>query len=160
LSRRFTTKWISLRGADRFIAKHHRHHVPAQGGIVALGLWEGERLVGVGMLGRPVSRELQAQGVVEMTRLCVLEDCRHAASALLGRMRRAAQALGFTRLVTYTLPEEGGASLRANAWQADMELVGGGEWTTPSRPRNGALHPIERKARWWAGLKAQTELDL
>ncbi len=149
-----------MREADRFIAKHHRHHVPAQGGIVALGLWEGDRLVGVGVIGRPVSRELQARGVAEITRICVIEDAKHAASALLGRTRRAAQALGFRQLVTYTLPEEGGASLRADNWQEDLALAGGGEWDTPSLRRNPPLHPIARKSRWWANIKAQTELEL
>jgi len=160
LARRFQTRWLPLREADRFVAKHHRHHVPTQGGIVALGLWEGDRLVGVGVLGRPVSRELQARGAAEVTRLCVLDDARHAASALLSRTRRAAQALGFRQLVTYTLPEEGGASLRADGWQQDLDLVGGGEWDTPSLRRNPPLHPVSRKARWWANLRVQVDLDV
>ena len=158
--RRFRTRWIPLREADRFVAKHHRHHVPAQGGIVALGLWEADRLLGVAVLGRPVSRELQRQQVAEITRLCVLDDARHASSALLARARRAAQALGFERLVTYTLPEEGGASLRAAGFQADLGLTNGGEWDTPTLRRNPALHPTARKARWWSNLRQQPELEL
>jgi hypothetical protein len=75
MPRRFTTRWLPLREADRFIAKHHRHHDPAQGGIVALGLWEGTDLVGVGVLGRPVSRMLQQQGAAEIVRLCVPRGC-------------------------------------------------------------------------------------
>lgn len=157
--RRFQTRWLPVREAVRFVAKHHRHHVPPRGGIVALGLWEGERLVGVGIIGRPVSRELQAQGVAEVTRLCVLTEVKHAASALQARMRRAAQALGFTRLVTYTLPEEGGASLRAAGLQADLELAGGGEWTRSKRQREPSHSPV-RKVRWWAHLKQQADLEL
>lgn len=160
MSRRFTTRWVSLREAARFIVKYHRHHDPTQGGIVALGLWEGEKLVGVGIIGRPVSRELQRQGVCELTRSCVVEDCRHAASALDARMRRLAQALGFVRLTTYTLPEEGGASLRADGWQSDLELTDGGEWDTPSLRRAPANYPVVRKQRWWAPLKAQKEIAL
>lgn len=158
--RRFTTRWFSLREADRFVAQHHRHHDPAQGGIVALGLWEADQLVGVGVIGRPVSRELQRQGVAEVTRLCVRDDVRHGASALAGACRRLGQALGFARLVTYTLPEEGGASLRADGWQSDLELAGGGEQDRPSRRRNPATHPIARKVRWWAPLKQQREIAL
>jgi hypothetical protein len=63
-------------------------------------------------------------------------------------------------LVTYTLPEEGGASLRADGWQADLNLIGGGEWDTPALRRNAPLHPTARKVRWWANLKAQSELEL
>lgn len=160
MARRFQTRWLPLREADRFVAKHHRHHVPAQGGIVALGLWEGERLVGVGVLGRPLSRELQAQGVAEVTRLCVIEGARHAASALAARVRRTAQTLGFKRVVTYTQPEEGGASLRADGWQPDLELIGAREWDSPKWRRNPPLHPIARRTRWWANLQQQKELDL
>lgn len=165
--KRYTTRWVSLRTAAAFVAQHHRHHEPPQGAIVALGLWEGERLVGVGIIGRPVSRELQRQGVAEMTRGCILPDlapsgphANGAASALDARVRRLAQALGFARCVTYTLPEEGGASLRGDGWQRDMELAGGGEGSRPSRARPPANYPTARKVRWWATIKAQPELEI
>jgi hypothetical protein len=160
MSRRFTTRWLPLREADRFVARHHRHHDPAQGGIVALGLWEGEELVGVGVLGRPVNRELQRQGVAEIVRLCVKPEVRHAASALAGRMRRVGQTLGFARVVTYTQLEEGGASLRAAGLQADLELTAGGSWSCPSLPRAAPNYPTARKQRWWAALKRQAEIGL
>jgi hypothetical protein len=160
VSRRFASRWITQADAARFIAKHHRHHTPPVGAITCLGLWEGETLVGVGVLGRPVSRMLQAQGVCEITRLCVAPDVLHAASALAARVRLVAQALGFARCVTYTLAEEGGASLRAAGFQADMELAGGGEWSVPSRLREKANYPTARKVRWWAPLKAQGEIPL
>jgi hypothetical protein len=57
---------------------------------------------------------------------------------LYGSLRRAALALGFVRLVTYTLPEEGGASLRASGWRCDGE-AGGGSWSVPSRARGEDL---------------------
>lgn len=158
--RRFQTRWLPLREADAFVAKHHRHHRPAQGGIVALGLWEGETLIGVGVLGRPLSRELQRQNVAEVTRLCVLPEARHAGSALLGRLRRVAQSLGFLRVVTYTLLEEGGSSLEAAGWQADLAEVGGREWDTPSLRRPKAKYPLGKKVRWWANLKDQSEMAL
>jgi hypothetical protein len=165
--RRFSTRWIPLREAHRFVALHHRHHDPAQGGIVALGLWEGDRLVGVGIIGRPVSRELQRQRVAECIRSCILDDIPRsgdhasgAASFLTARLRLLGQALGFLRLVTYTLPHESGASLRADHWTRDLELVGGGEATRPSRPRAQANFPTERKVRWWAPLKEQKEIAL
>lgn len=157
---RFRTHWLPLREAHAFVAKHHRHHVPAWGGIIAIGLWEGDALVGVAVIGRPVNRKLQADGVVELTRLCVLPEARHAASALLARTRRLAQALGFPRLVTYTLPEEGGVSLRADGWVAELGLVGGGVWDRTVRQRPPPLHPLMRKVRWWFDLKQQRELEL
>lgn len=158
--RRFQTRWLPLREADAFVVRHHRHHRPPQGGIVALALWEGDAIVGVGVLGRPLSRELQRQGVAEVTRLCVLPEARHAASALLGRLRRVAQSLGFQRVVTYTLAEEGGASLQAAGWQSDLADVGGREWSCPSLPREKAKYPLGKKVRWWATLKDQGEIAL
>jgi hypothetical protein len=38
--RRFTTRWIPLREASAFVAKHHRHNAPPKGAIVAVGLFE------------------------------------------------------------------------------------------------------------------------
>lgn len=67
---------------------------------------------------------------------------------LYGAAWRAAKALGYKRLVTYTLPEEGGASLRAAGWRLVGEC-GGGSWSRESRPREDK-HPIQMKYRWEA----------
>jgi len=165
--RRFRISWIPLREANRFIGLHHRHHVPSQGGIVALGCWEGQRLVGVGVIGRPVSRKLQEQGHCEIVRSCVLDDIlpsgQHAAcaaSGLLGRLRRLAGSLGFVHVVTYTLPEESGASLTASGWKQDDALFGGGDWSVSSRPRAESRHPTAPKRRWWRETGAQPELKI
>ena len=157
---RFVIRWMPLRDAHAFIARHHRHHVPAQGGIVALGIWEaGMPLIGVGIIGRPTSR-LQLPNVCEITLTCILENNEHAASALLGRLRRVAQSLGFVKMVTYTLPRESGASLRAAGWHANDLLTTGGSWGRPSRKRAKANHPVVRKIRWWRDLKDQSELEV
>jgi hypothetical protein len=153
--RRFRIAWLPLREASSFIAEHHRHHAPPQGGIVALGCWEGMRLVGCGVIGRPVSRELQRQGYCEVTRSCTREDiaaagdhANCAASALLGRLRRVADALGFAKMVSYTLPDELGSSLRGAGWTQDEMLTGGGEGNRPGRPREAANYPTMPKRRW------------
>jgi hypothetical protein len=70
-----------------------------------------------------------------------------AASMLYAAAWRACKAIGYRRLVTYTLPEEGGASLRASGW-ALVGAAGGGEWGRPSRPREAARHPTQEKLRW------------
>lgn len=165
--RRYRIAWLPLREAASFIALHHRHHKPSQGGIVALGMWEGDRLIGVGVIGRPVSKELQSKGHCEIVRSCIRDgvagtgdhaNC--AASALLGRLRRAAAALGFTTMVTYTLPEESGSSLAGAGWKQDDMLARGGDWSVPSRPRDTARHPTGKKRRWWRETGAQPEIDL
>lgn len=151
------TAWVPLREAARFVALHHRHHDPMQGGIVALGLWHGQDLIGVGVIGRPVSRIVQASGACEFVRVCVLEGFDGGASKLLSRTRRVAAALGFARAVTYTLTSESGSSLAGDGWQSDNGLFGGGEWTSLNRPRSPATAPTERKRRWWHDLDRQPD---
>lgn len=143
---RFSTRHVPFHKASAFIEEHHRHHKPPQGGIVCLGLFESDDLVGVAVLGRPVARLAQDGKTAEITRLCVLPHVKHAASALAGRVRRVAQALGYERVLTYTLQSEGGASLRAVGATNDGP-AGGGEWNRKGRPRAAALVP-EVKVRW------------
>lgn len=82
----------------------------------------------------------------EITRLCT-DGTRNACSFLYGRAARAAFSLGFVRIGTYTLPEEGGASLRAAGWTLIGER-GGGEWSSPSRPRQSMKSPTGPKLLW------------
>ena len=65
---------------------------------------------------------------------------------LYGAAWRAVRALGYRRLVTYTLPEEGGASLRGAGFQLIGE-AGGGSWSRTDRPRVD-LNPMQVKLRW------------
>jgi hypothetical protein len=67
---------------------------------------------------------------------------------LYGAAWRAVKALGYKRLVTYTLPEEGGASLRAAGWRCIGE-AGGGNWNKAARPRVDSEHQ-QLKLRWEA----------
>jgi hypothetical protein len=100
---------------------------------------------GVAMVGRPVARNLQDGWTLEVLRVAT-DGVRNGCSMLYGAAWRAARALGYRRLVTYTLPEEGGGSLRA----AGMTLIGkagGGSWNCASRPRVDK-HPTQEKLRW------------
>lgn len=136
---------ISLREANAFVAEHHRHHKPVRGARFALAAYVEERMVGVVIVGRPVSRCIDRTRYCEVTRLCT-DGARNSCSFLYGAARRASAALGYERLLTYTLPEEGGASLRG----AGFTLVArtrGGSWDTPSR-RRGDYAPTTPKDRW------------
>jgi len=139
---------ISLRQARQFVQKHHRHHDMPQGGLWALALMRGAQLVGVAIAGRPVSRVLQRKGYCEIVRVCVLEGVPNGCSMLYGRCRRVAQAMGYAKVVTYTLPSEGGASLRASNFEA-VATTDGGSWSRPSRGRIDS-HPLDPKTRWEA----------
>ena len=148
---------ISLREACAFVAAHHRHHNPPRGCRFVIGCARDNAIVGVAIVGRPVARHLQDGWTAEVTRVCCIDlgtvvgrDGRtHAAGAvslLYGACWRAARAIGYRRLVTYTLPSEGGASLRGAGWTSIGE-AGGGSWSRQDRPRVDT-HPLQGKLRW------------
>lgn len=136
---------ITYREARAYILRHHRHHKPARGQVFAVGAAVGGEIVGVATAGRPVSRVLDDGWTLEVNRVAT-DGTPNACSFLYGAVRRAGKAMGYLRFVTYTLPEEGGASLRASGWSLVGE-AGGGSWDTPSRPRVDT-HPTQAKLRW------------
>src|SRR3990167_2146282 len=138
---------ITLREANAFVEQHHRHHKPVRGCICVVAVNDGNSVVGVAIIGRPVARMLQDGFTAEVLRVCTTGEM-NACSMLYGASWRAAKALGYRRLGTYTLPEEGGASLRAAGWIL-IGAAGGGSWNCPSRPRVD-MHPTQRKLRWEA----------
>lgn len=124
---------ITLVEANAFVAKLHRHHKPVPGCKFAIAVSDGEKVVGVAITGRPVARMLDDGWTLEVNRCCT-DGTMNACSMLYGASWRAAKALGYRRLITYTLPEEGGFSLKASNWRC-IGLRGGGNWNTKSRPR-------------------------
>jgi hypothetical protein len=137
---------ITFREACEFINKHHRHHLAPQGMKFALGISNGEKLVGVLTAGRPVSRHMDDGYVLEVTRLCVLRSYIHSCSKLYASARRIAREMGYRALVTYTLEDEPGASLRAAGFRLH-KISCGGSWNTAKRPRVDK-HPTGRKKVW------------
>ena len=136
---------LSLEEANAFVTAHHRHHKPCVGHKFSLGAVFNDAIVGVVIVGRPVSRFRDDGATLEVTRLCT-DGTRNACSFLYGAAAKAAFALGYSRIGTYTLPEEGGASMRATGWKLIGER-GGGSWNTPSRPRVDT-HPLQKKLLW------------
>lgn len=57
---------------------------------------------------------------------------------LYGAARRAARAMGMQPIYTYTLPEEGGASLRAAGFRLDKDDAGGSAAMWHNRPGRSA----------------------
>ena len=147
MSRRLHHQRVEFSEAAAFVAAHHRHHTPPVGHLFSIGAFEGDRLCGVAIVGRPVARARQDGLTAEITRLCT-DGTKDAPSLLLGRCARAALALGYRRIGTYTLASEGGASLRAAGWRIVGE-VKGRSWDTPSRRRTDK-HPTSDKMLWEA----------
>jgi len=132
--------------AAAFVSEHHRHHTQPVGHLFSIGAFRGDGLVGVVIVGRPVSRMRQDGLTAEVTRLCVLDNEPNACSFLYGKAAKAALALGYRRIGTYTLKSEPGTSLRAAGWTLIGER-GGGSWSVQSRPRTDK-HPLELKQLW------------
>lgn len=145
---RFEVVPLGLAEANRFVREHHRHHGEVRGHKFSLGLAVRERVVGVAIVGRPVSRMLDDGWTLEVTRLAT-DGTRNARSALYRASWRAVYALGYRRLITYTLPAETGASLRGAGFKL-VGQTGGGTWSRKDRPRVDE-HPLQPKLRWEAG---------
>ncbi len=136
----------SLREASGFITEHHRHHRPPQGMKFALGVAADGVLVGVAVVGRPVTRHLDDGTTLEVTRSCT-DGTPNANSKLYGAAWRAARALGYRRLVTYTEEGESGASLRAAGFRPTKIIAPHSGWDRPNRRRNPQSRAVTR-TRW------------
>jgi hypothetical protein len=133
---------IDLAEANAFVEQHHRHHKPIIGHLFSIGAAINDKIVGVVIVGRPVSRMRDDGLTAEVTRLCT-DGSKNACSFLYGAAARAAFALGFKRIGTYILADEPGTSLVAANWRLVGE-VNGGTWNRNSRPRIDK-HPLQNK---------------
>ena len=119
--------------AKEFVRRYHRHCKPPVGHICSMAVANGEKIVGVAIIGRPISRRLDNGLTAEVTRLCT-DGTKNACSILYASAWRAVRALGYKKLVTYTLITEPGTSVKAAGWKCLGEC-GGGSWNVKTRPR-------------------------
>ena len=137
---------ISLRTANAYVAKQHRHHKPVTGPKFSIGCTNAQNvLVGVAIVGRPVSRYLDDGQTLAVNRLCT-DGTKNACSMLYAAAWRAAQAMGYRKIITYILDTESGTSLRAAGWSC-AGLAGGKRWTGSRRPVTD-LYPAQMKYRY------------
>ncbi|MEU4229516.1 XF1762 family protein [Nonomuraea sp. NPDC026600] len=135
---------VTFAEARAFVAEHHRHHRPPQGHKYSVGVANDGALVGVATVGRPVNRHLDDGATLEVTRVAVIEGQRNACSMLYGAAWRAARALGWKRLITYTQHPEPGTSLRAAGWRKVADRPARGTWSCTSRPRTSGVAVVAR----------------
>ncbi len=135
----------TLREANAFVKAHHRHHKPVTGHKFSIGCEVEGRLVGVVIAGRPVSRYLDDGLTLEVNRLCTTGE-KNACSMLCAATARAAKAMGYQKIITYTLDTEPGTSLRAAGWTC-MGRAGGKRWTGKRCPAVD-LCPPQMKLRY------------
>ncbi len=138
---------MTLRAARDYVNENHRHHRAPQGGLFAVGCEVEGVTVGCAIVGKPVARMLNDGKTVEITRLCT-NGTRNACSFLYRVCVRVARAMGYERVLTYTLADESGASLRGAAFEITRRTEGG-SWSRPSRGRIDK-HPTQKKLRWEA----------
>ena len=152
----FRIRPIELKEANKFINELHRHHKQVQGHKFSIGLYANEKLVGVAVCGRPVSRHLDTGYILEVTRLCT-DGTKNACSKLYSACARIAKELGYDKIITYILESETGHSLKATGWECEAKGVGAKSWVGKGRPRTDTVvdmfgevkkYPNELKQRW------------
>lgn len=139
----------SLADAQRLVHALHRHHGKVAGHKFSLkaSIVNSLRVAEAGavIIGRPVSRRLDDGETLEITRL-VTNGTPNIASKLLGAAAREAKRRGAKKIITYTLADESGVSLKAAGFTPES-LSKGGSWNSVSRPRVDR-HPTGPKIRW------------
>jgi len=138
---------ISLKEANVFIEQHHRHHNPLGIGALFAIAVSDDAVRGVAIVGRPAARHMWDGFTLEVRRVCT-DGAENACSMLYAACWRAVKAMGYRRLITYTLPSEGGASLRAAGWKV-LYQTNGDTWSGRARPRVDR-HPTLPKWCWEA----------
>lgn len=104
-------------------------------------------LRGVAIVGRPVARAYDDGMTLEVNRVAS-DGATNANSMLYGACARAAFALGYRRLITYTLSTETGSSLRAADWKVIAERPAREGWSAPSRPRDNDQYLSVARQLW------------
>jgi hypothetical protein len=126
---------VDFATACGFILMWHRHHEPPVGHKFSVGVADDQDVLrGVATVGRPVARHFDNGQTLEVNRTAT-DGALNANSMLYGACWRAAKALGYTRLITYTQGGESGVSLRAAGWRTVASRAPHSGWTCPSRPR-------------------------
>ena len=91
--------------------------------------------------------------VLEITRL-VTDGTKNACSALYAAAARVGKELGYSKIQTFILETEDGASLRGAGWKKDDINSAGGDWTRASKPNRRQDQPQGPKHRYSKVLNA------
>ena len=138
---------ISIREANEYVRNFHRHNKPTQGAKFAIGCSDGQELVGVAIVGRPVSPSLDDGFTAEITRVCTRDESpKHVCSKLYAASWRAWKAMGGRKIITYTLQSESGSSVKAAGFKVIAETKPG----TWHKYREREWQPVygQLKFRW------------
>jgi len=133
------------------VKRWYRHSQPPLGDLgIRVGVADQDQVLhGVGCVGRPVARAYDDGLTVEVTRVAT-DGTRNACSMIYGALVRAALALGYTRVITYTQEGESSASLRGAGWKVVAQRPARGGWDTPARPRDDRRYESVARTLWEA----------
>jgi hypothetical protein len=140
----------SLMESNAYVRENHRNHGEVRGQKFSNSVYLDDKLVGVAIVGRPVARNRDDGRTAEIYRCCT-DGTKNACTKLYGGCARAAEGMGYTKIITYTLITEDGASLRAAGFRC-IGINKGGEWDRPSRKRKLAEQPCPKKI-WLRDLR-------
>lgn len=140
----------TLKTANEFVQLYHRHHKPTTGHKFSIACYDNNKLVGVAICGRPVSRHLDNGLTLEINRLCT-DGTYNACSKLYGACKRIAKEMGYNKIITYILKSENGASLKASGYTNEGE-AGKPMWTGKRSGKDNGV-PQEKKTRWSVNFK-------
>ena len=146
---------ITLREANDFVQSFHRHNgrTARDGGKFAIGLSHENALVGVAIVGNPVSATYMDGFTAEVLRTCTNENApKSAVSKLYAACWRIWQAMGGLKLITYTLQSESGASLRGAGWRVV------GETKPMKADSKGVWRKADHLQRNWQPIYGQLKL--
>lgn len=147
---------LTLREANDFVEQFHRHNgrTSRDGGKFALGASTDDGLWGVAIVGNPLAATYMDGFTAEVLRVCSRDGApKGTGSFLYGRCWRVWQAMGGRRMITYTLAEESGATLRGAGWRVLGEVRPHDRWATKRDDARRKWQPIygQQKFRWEIG---------
>ena len=93
----------TLRQSNEYVKKHHRHSKRVTGCRFTIAAIDDEgNIIGVAIVGRPVSRKIDQTHTAEVVRTCT-EGVKNVNSFLYGACARIWKEMGGRNIITYTL---------------------------------------------------------
>lgn len=138
---------LTLKQANQYVAQYHRHNKPVPGAKFSLGVVNGKKLCGVAIVGRPVARHSDNGFTLEVNRVAT-DGTFNTCSMLYGAARRVAFAMGYQKIIIYTLQSESGSSLRAVGWTCVAEVPGLSRGWMNREGRHFQEVVLQPKYRW------------
>lgn len=157
MAKHLSTKPITIKEANEFVKKYHRHHRPTKRNcgkwaVSAIDVLSNE-VIGVAICANPVSATYMDGYTLEVTRLCVKGDAPlGSASFLLSICSKIWKTMGGKRILTYTLDYESGASLKGAGWEKKGVVTPHNNWNNKSAMDGKIRDDLEiytyKKFRW------------